>query len=59
MITSPAQIHRIEQLHLAPWAALRDRVFIRLSPDEITGRRLRLHPGRVTFVRQSSQDRDS
>jgi len=41
MITSPAQIHRIKQLHLAPWAPLRDRVFIRLSSDEIT------------FVRQS------
>jgi nitroimidazol reductase NimA-like FMN-containing flavoprotein (pyridoxamine 5'-phosphate oxidase superfamily) len=53
MINSPAQIHRIEQLHLAPWAPLRDRVFIRLSADEVTGRRLPLHPGKITFVRQS------
>jgi len=53
MITSPAQIQRIEELHLAPWAPLRDRVFIRLSADEITGRRLPLHPGEITFVRQS------
>jgi nitroimidazol reductase NimA-like FMN-containing flavoprotein (pyridoxamine 5'-phosphate oxidase superfamily) len=53
MITSPAQIRRIEQLHLAPWAPQRDRVFIRLSANEITGRRLPLHPGKITFVRQS------
>jgi hypothetical protein len=52
VITSPAQVHRIEQLHLAPWAPLPDRVFIRLSGDEITGRRLPLHPGKITFVRQ-------
>jgi hypothetical protein len=53
VITGPAQIHRVEQLHLAPWAPLRDRVFIGLSADEISGRRLPLHPGKITFVRQS------
>jgi len=51
VITSPAQIRRIEQLHLAPWVPLPDRVFIGLPAAEITGRRLPLHPGRVTFVR--------
>jgi hypothetical protein len=53
VITGPAQIHRVEQLHLAPWAPLRDRVFIGLSVHEISGRRLPLHPGKITFVRQS------
>jgi hypothetical protein len=51
VITSPAQIRRIEQLHLAPWVPLPDRVFIGLPAAEITGRRLLLHPGKVTFVR--------
>jgi uncharacterized protein len=58
VITSPAQIHRIEQLHLAPWEPLLDRVFIRLPADEITGRRLLLHPGKITFVGRSPQNRD-
>ena len=53
VITNPAQIHHIEQLHLAPWAPLRNRVFIRLTAAEITGRRLPLHPGAITVVRQS------
>jgi uncharacterized protein len=53
VITSPAHIHHIEQLHLAPWAPLRNRVFIRLHAVEITGRRLPLHPGTITFVRQN------
>jgi nitroimidazol reductase NimA-like FMN-containing flavoprotein (pyridoxamine 5'-phosphate oxidase superfamily) len=50
VITSPAQIQRIEQLHLASWAPLCDRVFVGLPTTEITGRRLPLHPGKVTFV---------
>jgi hypothetical protein len=53
VITSPAQIHRIEQLHLAPWVPLPDRVFVRLPAAEITGRRLPLHPGEITFVRDA------
>jgi hypothetical protein len=59
VITSPAEIHRIEGLHLAPWAPLRDRVFIGLPADEITGRRLPLHPGKITFVGWNSPNRDS
>lgn len=53
VITSPAQIHRIEQLHLAPWVALPDRVFVRIPAAEITGRRLPLHPGKITVIRQT------
>lgn len=53
VITSPAQIHRIEQLHLAPWVPLPDRVFVGLPAAEITGRRLPLHPGKVTFLRDA------
>jgi uncharacterized protein len=53
VITSPAHIHRIEQLPLTPWAPLHNRVFIRLHVGEITGRRLPLHPGMITFVRQN------
>lgn len=58
VLTSPAEIHHIEGLHLAPWAPLRDRVFIRLPADEITGRRLPLHPGEITFVGRSPQNGD-
>jgi hypothetical protein len=50
VITSLAEIHHIERLPLAPWAPVLDRVFIRLSTTEITGRRLPLHPGTITFV---------
>lgn len=53
VITSPAQINRIEQLHLAPWVSQPSRVFIRLVATKITGRRLPLHPGEITFVRQA------
>lgn len=58
VITNAAEIHRIEELHLAPWAPLRGRVFIRLPADEITGRRLPLHPGEITFVGRSPQNGD-
>jgi hypothetical protein len=53
VITNPAQVHRIEQLHLAPWVSLPERVFVRLPATEITGRRLPLHPGKITTVRQT------
>jgi hypothetical protein len=33
-------------------------VFIRLPADEITGRRLPLHPGEITFVGRSPQNGD-
>jgi uncharacterized protein len=51
VIISPAQIHRIEQLHLAPWVASPGRVFVRLLASEVTGRRLPVHPGKITIVR--------
>lgn len=53
VITNPAQIQRIEQLHLAPWVASPGRVFVRIPAAEITGRRIPLHPGRITVVRQA------
>lgn len=53
VITSPAQMHRIEQLRLAPWVASPDRVFVRIPAAEITGRRLPLHPGKITVIRQA------
>jgi uncharacterized protein len=56
MITNPAQIHRIEQLHLAPWVSLPDRVFVRIPAAEITGRRLPLHPGKITIIRQADRE---
>jgi nitroimidazol reductase NimA-like FMN-containing flavoprotein (pyridoxamine 5'-phosphate oxidase superfamily) len=50
VITSPAQIQRIEQLQLAPWVPLPGRVFVRISAAKITGRRLPLHPGKITVI---------
>ena len=52
VITDPAEIHRIDQLHLLPWVSLPERVFVRLLAAEMTGRRLPLHPGEITIVRQ-------
>jgi len=52
-ITSAEQIHRIERLHLAPWVPLPDRVFVGLPATEIAGRRLPLHPGKITYVRHT------
>ena len=57
VITDPAQVHRIEQLQLAPWVSLPDRVFVRILAAEITGRRLPLHPGKITIVRQADPER--
>ena len=53
VVTNPAQIRRIEQLPLAPWVSSQERVFVRIAPAEITGRRLPLHPGKVTVVQQT------
>jgi nitroimidazol reductase NimA-like FMN-containing flavoprotein (pyridoxamine 5'-phosphate oxidase superfamily) len=53
VITNPTQIHRIEQLHLAPWVAFPGRVFVRIPAAEFTGRRLPLHPGKITVLRQA------
>lgn len=56
VITNPAQIHRIEGLHLARWVSLPDRVFVRIQPADITGRRLPLHPGKITTIRQADRE---
>ena len=53
VITDPAQVHRIEQHHLAPWVSLPDRVFVRITATEISGRRLPLHPGKITIIGQT------
>lgn len=53
VITDPAQVHRIDQLHLAPWVSLPDRVFVRVTAAEISGRRLPLHPGKITIIWQA------
>jgi len=56
VITDPAQVHRIEQLHLAPWVCLPDRVFVRIPATEVTGRRLPLHPGKITVIREADRE---
>lgn len=53
-----ARVVRTERLHLAPWASLRDRVFMRLPTDEITGRGIPLHLGTITSF-GSSRNRNS
>jgi Pyridoxamine 5'-phosphate oxidase len=50
VITRTVQIQRIEQLQLAPWVPLPDRMFVRIPAAEITGRRLPLHPGKITLI---------
>ena len=56
VITDPAQVHRIEQLHLAPWVCLPGRVFVRIPVTEVTGRRLPLHPGKITVICQADRE---
>jgi uncharacterized protein len=56
MITDPAQVHRIEQLHLAPWVSIPDRVYVRIPATEVTGRRLPLHPGKITIIRPADRE---
>ena len=54
VVEDPQQVRRIEQLDLESWALIPDRVFIRLSTTEITGRLLPLRPGRITIERLDS-----
>jgi uncharacterized protein len=56
VITDAAQVHRVEQLHLAPWISLSDRVFVRIPATEVTGRRLPLHPGEITVIGQADPE---
>jgi uncharacterized protein len=56
VITDPAQVHRVEQLRLAPWVCLPDRVFVRIPATEVTGRRLPLHPGKISVIRQADRE---
>jgi uncharacterized protein len=56
VITDPAQVHRIERLHLAAWVSLPDRVFARIPAAEISGRRLPLHPGKITIIRRADPE---
>ncbi|MEW9551012.1 pyridoxamine 5'-phosphate oxidase family protein [Nonomuraea sp. NPDC050783] len=48
VVTGAAEIRRLEELAGAPWVALPEPVFVRLRAEEVTGRRLPLHPGGVT-----------
>ncbi|KWX02514.1 Uncharacterized protein LI90_3557 [Carbonactinospora thermoautotrophica] len=50
-VTAPDQVRRLRELPFAPWANLPDPVFVRLPAREVTGRRIRLHPGGVTVER--------
>ncbi|GAB3975514.1 pyridoxamine 5'-phosphate oxidase family protein [Actinoallomurus acanthiterrae] len=56
LVTDRAVIDRLEHSPLAPWAPLPRSCFVRLPPDQITGRRLPLHPGGVTHERIGSED---
>ncbi|GAA2128492.1 hypothetical protein GCM10009727_19160 [Actinomadura napierensis] len=47
-VTDPPEVERLASLPLAPWLDSPRPVFIRLTPEKITGRRIPLHPGGVT-----------
>ena len=51
VVESPQQMQRIAELHLDTWDLLPDPCYVRLRIDEVTGRRLPLHPGGVTSER--------
>jgi hypothetical protein len=51
-VTAAEELRRLAGLSLDPWDPTPKPVFIRLSTQEMTGRRLPLHPGRITVIRQ-------
>ncbi|WP_063767848.1 pyridoxamine 5'-phosphate oxidase family protein [Streptosporangium roseum] len=50
VVADPDQVRRLRELP-APWAAMAEPVFIRLTARQVTGRRLPLHPGGVAVER--------
>jgi nitroimidazol reductase NimA-like FMN-containing flavoprotein (pyridoxamine 5'-phosphate oxidase superfamily) len=52
VVVAAEEVGRLDQLPLAPWERTPKQVFVRLRADTMTGRRLPLHPGGVTFLRQ-------
>jgi nitroimidazol reductase NimA-like FMN-containing flavoprotein (pyridoxamine 5'-phosphate oxidase superfamily) len=56
VVTDTATIDRLERLPLAPWLSMPQSYFVRLCPEEITGRRLPLHPGGGTHERIGPDD---
>lgn len=46
-MTGEGELRRLAALPLAPWAGS-EPFFVRLRIEEVTGRRLPLHPGGVT-----------
>ncbi|TMQ86469.1 pyridoxamine 5'-phosphate oxidase family protein [Actinomadura soli] len=56
IITDPGEAERLRTLPLTPWIRSHDTVFIRLTPREVTGRRIPLHAGGVTTERIDPTD---
>lgn len=56
VVTDTAAIDHLERLPLAPWPSTATPYFVRLHADEITGRRLPLHPGGVTHEHHGPAD---
>ncbi|WP_162795876.1 pyridoxamine 5'-phosphate oxidase family protein [Nonomuraea lactucae] len=48
VVTERGQVRRLERFVGAAWAPMAEPVFVRLSPHEISGRRIPLHAGGVT-----------
>lgn len=56
VVTDAATIGHLERLPLAPWPSTATPYLVRLHADEVTGRRLPLHPGGVTHERHGPAD---
>jgi nitroimidazol reductase NimA-like FMN-containing flavoprotein (pyridoxamine 5'-phosphate oxidase superfamily) len=48
IVTDPDEVERLRELPLNPWIRSPKDLFVRLTPRQISGRRLPLHPGGVT-----------
>ncbi|NEA28768.1 pyridoxamine 5'-phosphate oxidase family protein [Actinomadura bangladeshensis] len=48
IVTDPDETERLRELPLNPWIRSPKDLFVRLTPRQISGRRLPLHPGGVT-----------
>lgn len=55
-VTEPDERRRLEELALSPWdVSSPKRHLVRIRAEHVTGRRLPLHPGGVTFVRSAPE----
>jgi uncharacterized protein len=49
VVQEPDEIRRLQSVPIAPWTRSPKPFFVRISTERVTGRRILLHPGKVTI----------